>query len=145
MQCDSPFLPPETQWASVLFVVCVNCLNKKLLLDLIFNMRGEIKIPISQAWHLFQNTKAKGQKERERVSSGDNYPWQSDNCCRRLLSEDQRPRRLHLEMWNLFMPELSLWKTVQGKWLASSAWQRKFRQLFSNFDFLRAGDWNCCL
>ena len=82
MQCDSPFLPPETQCASVLFVVCVNCLNKKLLLDLIFNMREEIKIPISQAWHLFQNTKAKGRKERERVSSGDNYPWQSDNCCR---------------------------------------------------------------
>ena len=31
------------------------------------------------------------------------------------LTEDQRPGILHLEMQNLFMPELSLWKTVQGK------------------------------
>ena len=65
--------------------VCVNCLDRKLLLDLIFSMREEIEIAIPQAWHLFQNTNPKGQKERERVSSGDNHPRQSNNCCRHSL------------------------------------------------------------
>lgn len=85
LQCDSPFLPPVTQWATALLVVYVNCLKKKLLLDLIFSMREEIEIAIPQAWHLFQNTNPKGQKERERVSSGDNYPRQSNNYCRHSL------------------------------------------------------------
>ena len=82
-------------------------------------MREEIEIPILQAWHLFQNTKAKGQKERERVISRQ-LPMTIKQLLQ-TLSEDQRPRILHLEMRNLFMPELSLWKTVLGKRLASSA------------------------
>lgn len=56
--------------------------------------------------------------------------------------EDQWPGTFRLKMQNLFMPELSLWTTAEGKWLASFAWQRKHRRLLSNFDFQGARDGN---
>lgn len=121
------------------FCVCVNCLNKKLLLVFILNMREEIKVPVWQAWNLFHNIKPNGKKEKSMNIIRGRLPTTIRQLLQ-TLSEDQRPGLLSLKMLNLFMPELFLWTTAQGKWLDSFAWQRQFRQLLSNFDFQRAGD-----
>ena len=85
--------------------VCVNCLNKKLLLILTLNMREEIKILISQAWDLFHNIKPSGKIKENECHQGtmthENYTILQAG------SEDQRHGIQNLKVQNLFILELS--------------------------------------
>ena len=62
MQCESPFLPPETQWATVLSVVCVNCLNKKLLARSYFQYERRNRNSHFASMAPFSEHKSKGAK-----------------------------------------------------------------------------------